>query len=77
MIKEYLNKTWRLLNSSERIKAFFIIIIMIVSVLLETLSVGLIIPVVSIFLAEDIDEFFQISLFNKPYIILDRFNTRR
>ena len=75
MIKEYIKKTWKLLNPSERIKAFFIIIIMIVSVLLETLSVGLIIPVVSIFLADDyLTNFPQISIFLEKFIILDRFN---
>ena len=75
MIKEYLKKTWILLNPSERIKAFFIIILMVVSVLLETLSVGLIIPVVSIFLADDyLTNFPQISIFLEKFIILDRFN---
>ena len=64
-----------MLNPSERIKAFFIIIILIVSVLLETLSIGLIIPVVSIFLADDyLSNFPQISIFLEKFIILDRFN---
>ena len=48
---------------------------MIVSVLLETLSIGLIIPVVSIFLADDyLSNFPQISIFLEKFIILDRFN---
>ena len=78
MIKEYIKKTWKLLNPSERIKAFFIIIIMIISVLLETLGVGLIIPVVSIFLTDDyLSNFPQISIFLEKFIILDRFNLIR
>lgn len=67
-----------MLNPSERIKAFFIIIIMIISVLLETLGVGLIIPVVSIFLTDDyLSNFPQISIFLEKFIILDRFNLIR
>lgn len=78
MIKEYIKKTWKLLNPSERTKAFFIIIIMIISVLLETLSVGLIIPVVSIFLTDGyLGNFPQISIFLEKFIILDRFNLIR
>ena len=51
---------------------------MIISVLLETLSVGLIIPVVSIFLTDGyLGNFPQISIFLEKFIILDRFNLIR
>ena len=75
MIKEYLVKTWNLISRTERLKAFLIILIMITSVLLETLSIGLIIPVVSIFLTDNyLQNYPDIYVFLEKFIILNKAN---
>ena len=64
-----------MLNKGEIYGAFFIIFILIFSVILETLSIGLIIPVVSIFLNENyLNDFPAVSLFLEKYFNLSKTN---
>lgn len=75
MSKSYLWKIFKLLNKSELLGAYFIIFILIFSVMLETLSIGLIIPVVSIFLNEEyLSNYPLISVFLGRFLDLNQTN---
>lgn len=75
MSKSYFWKIFKLLNKSELLGAYFIIFILIFSVMLETLSIGLIIPVVSIFLNEEyLSNYPLISVFLGRFLDLNQTN---
>ena len=58
-----LKKAWLLLNYEQKKYAIFIFVLMFLAMILETLSVGIIFPLLSTFLKSDIDTNFFSYLF--------------
>ena len=48
MIRKNLNKLWNILDSKQRKDARLIVLLLVLSMLIETLSIGLVFPVISV-----------------------------
>ena len=46
MIRKNLNKLWNILDSKQRKDARLIVLLLVLSMLIETLSIGLVFPVI-------------------------------
>jgi len=57
-------KSWLLLNSGQRKQAVFLLSLMFIAVILESLSIAIIIPLISILLKGKVDQLFFPDLFN-------------
>ena len=61
-------KAWLLLNQEQKKYAIFIFILMFVAMILESLSIGILIPLISILLKGDVGETFFSYFFIKKQI---------
>ena len=57
-------KAWLLLNDKQKKYAFFIFVLMFIAVFLEALSIGVILPLLSILLKGDVDS----SIFSHSFV---------
>ena len=57
-------KAWLLLHSGQRKQAVFLLSLMFIAVILESLSIAIIIPLISILLKGEVDQLFFPDLFN-------------
>ena len=51
-----MKRAWKLLDQKQKKYAFFIFILMLVTMVLESLSVGIVVPLISILLEGNIDK---------------------
>ena len=57
-------KSWSLLHSRQRKQAVFLLSLMFIAVILESLSIAIIIPLISILLKGEVNQLFIPDLFN-------------